>query len=88
MSMPFSVDDLRRILRDSAGESNEGDLTGDIADRDFEDLGYDSIALLEVAACIERRFGVEMESETISALTTPGALVNWVNENVASPAVG
>ncbi|MEU7755763.1 acyl carrier protein [Micromonospora sp. NPDC049101] len=74
----FAVDDLRRILIACAGES-EADLNGDIADRQFDDLGYDSLALMETAARIEQDYGVRIPDEQIVELDTPRAVVDVVN---------
>ncbi|MEU7587825.1 acyl carrier protein [Micromonospora sp. NPDC049230] len=74
----FAVDDLRRILIACAGES-EADLSGDISDRQFDDLGYDSLALMETAARIEQDYGVRIPDEQIVELDTPRAVVNVVN---------
>ncbi|WP_432020709.1 acyl carrier protein [Streptomyces sp. 1222.5] len=76
----FTLDDLRRILLESAGAEEGVDLYGDIADTDFEELGYESLALLETGGRIEREFGVSLDDVNLSDITTPRALVDAVNE--------
>ncbi|MET7602498.1 acyl carrier protein [Streptomyces avermitilis] len=74
----FTMNDLRRILREGAGE--EADLDGDIDGVTFQDLGYESLALLETGARIGREFGVELEDDTLIDAETPRQLVDAVNE--------
>ncbi|MGW3666475.1 acyl carrier protein [Streptomyces sp. NPDC005141] len=76
----FTLDDLRRILLESAGAEEGIDLYGDIADSDFEQLGYESLALLETGGRIEREFGVSLDDVNLSDITTPRALVAAVND--------
>ncbi|MER5384963.1 acyl carrier protein [Streptomyces sp. NPDC006465] len=76
----FTLDDLRRILLESAGAEEGIDLYGDIADSEFEVLGYESLALLETGGRIEREFGVSLDDVNLSDITTPRALVAAVND--------
>lgn len=76
----FTLDDLRRILLESAGAEEGIDLYGDIADSEFEELGYESLALLETGGRIEREFGVSLDDVNLSDITTPRALVAAVND--------
>jgi len=77
----FTLDDLRRILREAAGEVVE--LDGDILDTSFEDLGYESLALLETGVRICREFGVELDDATLIDIETPRDLVCAVNREAA-----
>ncbi|MEU2389657.1 acyl carrier protein [Streptomyces sp. NPDC007369] len=70
----MTLDDLRRILSESAG-SEEGQLDGDILDTEFAELGYDSLALIETASVIQRDYGVEIPDK----LATPRELLDSVN---------
>lgn len=80
----FTMHDLRRILLEGAGADDGADLDGDISDREFADLGYESIALLETGGRIEREYGIALEDSTIYEATTPRALVEAVNERLAA----
>ncbi|MFB7246686.1 actinorhodin polyketide synthase [Streptomyces populi] len=71
----LTIDDLTRILRESAGENEGVDLDGDILDTLFTDLGYDSLALLEACSRIEREFGVKLSDDVLSEAETPRLLL-------------
>ncbi|MEV4498043.1 acyl carrier protein [Micromonospora arborensis] len=76
---------LRDILRECAGEDDAADLQGDILDVPFSDLGYDSLALLETASVIQRRFGARLADDAVTRAETPRALLDLTNETLAGP---
>lgn len=76
---PLELQDLHRIFRESAGVPAEADMDGDIADTDFDELGYDSVALMEVAARITREYGLAIDDEALASATTPRLLLDLVN---------
>ncbi|MEO3756419.1 acyl carrier protein [Streptomyces sp. B6B3] len=75
----LGIDDLRRILVACAGEDDAVDLNGDILDTPFDDLGYDSLALMETAARIEREYGLDLPDEEVTEAGTPRALLELAN---------
>ncbi|GAA4616662.1 acyl carrier protein [Actinoallomurus liliacearum] len=75
----FTLDDLREILRTCAGDAESVDLDSDIADVTFEELGYDSLAVLEVAAKLQNHLGVVIPDDATEQLPTPRALTDYVN---------
>jgi minimal PKS acyl carrier protein len=78
----FTIEDLKRILTQAAGDAGEDLADGDILDVGFEELGYDSLALLEAGSRIEREFGTELDESTLTDADTPRALVEAVNEQL------
>ncbi|MCX5261964.1 acyl carrier protein [Streptomyces canus] len=82
---PFSRSDLTRLLRESAGEAQPGLLDGDVLDVTFSDLGYDSVAVLQLIGLIERERDIQLADETVSEAQTPRALLELVN-SMAGPA--
>jgi act minimal PKS acyl carrier protein len=85
MAVPeLTIEDLRSILRTAAGEDEAIDLDGDILNLTFEQLGYDSVALLEACGAIEREHGIELEDSTIADADTPRALLTIVNAQLAA----
>lgn len=79
----MTIDDFRRILIACAGET-DAVANGDFSDIPFEELGYDSLALLESAARIEHEFGVKVPEERIHDLLTPREVLDLVNSVLAA----
>ncbi|MFQ6851318.1 acyl carrier protein [Streptomyces sp. 35M1] len=71
----FTLDDLKKALFSAAGADEGIDMAGDILDRSFTELGYDSLALLETAAFISREHGIALEDDAVTAVTTPRELI-------------
>ncbi|MDV6286809.1 acyl carrier protein [Rhodococcus jostii] len=78
--------ELKDILREAAGEDESVDLDGDVLDTDFADLGYDSLALLEAASIITRRYGIKLSDDELENITTPRQLLAHL-QNALSAAV-
>ncbi|MGH3991132.1 MAG: acyl carrier protein [Pseudonocardiaceae bacterium] len=81
-----TIDDVRRILIDCAGDIGTPELHGDISALEFDDLGYDSLALLETSARIEQEFGVQIPEEQITEVKTPQELLDLVNTSLVDAA--
>ena len=82
----ITIDDIRRILIACAGDVETSELQGDISDLEFENLGYDSLALMETAARLEQEFGVRIPEEQITEVKTPQELLDLVNTSLADAA--
>lgn len=74
------------ILRRSAG-GDAVDLSGTDLDTPFDDLGYDSLALLETLGQIERARGVTLSDDLVGELSTPRLFLERVNEHLAEARV-
>ncbi|MFG2783508.1 acyl carrier protein [Streptomyces prunicolor] len=85
-TQPFTIDDLKRILMEGAGAAEDVDLDTDILDTEFEQLGYESLALLETSSRIEREYGITFSDTILADATTPRALLDAVNEHLADAA--
>lgn len=75
----LTLHDLTRIMRESAGVEEGIDLSGDIADVAFADLGYDSLAVLELSARAGRELGVEVPDDAPEHMPTPRAALAYLN---------
>lgn len=84
----FTLAELIRILRECAGEDDQVDLDGDVAEVDFTELGYDSLALLETAGRLSREWGVSLPEEELTQLRTPAEYVALVNRELTQAAAG
>ncbi|HZR52016.1 MAG TPA: acyl carrier protein [Streptosporangiaceae bacterium] len=80
----LTLEDLKATLRAAAGEDDSIDLDGDILDTEFGELGYDSLAILETASLIGRRFGVQLPEDEVGELQTPRQLIDFVNATLSA----
>lgn len=78
----FTLDDLKRILIAGAGADETVDFDGEITDRRFEDLGYESLALLETLGRIENEFDISLDDSVLTGESTPAQLIDAVNASV------
>ncbi|WP_018681840.1 acyl carrier protein [Actinokineospora enzanensis] len=78
----FTLDDLREIMRAAVGVDDGVDLGADILDTGFPELGYDSLAVLELTSLIGRRYDFEVPDELVERLTTPRSVVDYVNDRL------
>ncbi|MFF7993581.1 acyl carrier protein [Kitasatospora xanthocidica] len=83
MVSAFTLEDLKRIMRDCAGEEESVDLDGDILDLRFEELGYDSLALIETTSRISREFGVRLPEEELGGIGTVRELLALINQRLS-----
>lgn len=87
MDIPeLTIGELKDILRDAAGEGEEEVPDIKFPDTEFSDLGYDSLALLEVEGRIERRYGITLEDSGLAEAATPRLFLMAVNLQLAAQA--
>ncbi|MEW1584732.1 phosphopantetheine-binding protein [Micromonospora vinacea] len=80
----LTLDDLRRILETSSGVVEQTDWTDPATlDAPFDDLGYDSLALLELAARVQQEYEVRIPDDAVSIMKTPRLAVDYVNQRLA-----
>lgn len=84
MRKMMSIDDLRGILVACAGGDEISGVHGDISDMSFEDLGYDSLALMATAAKLELEHGVVISEDAISEVRTPRELLDKINDQIVA----
>ncbi len=73
-----SAEDVLAVLIECAGAPDQLP-EGDIAELTFDDLGYDSLALIEAATRLSERFGANIPDHEIASLTTLGDLASRAN---------
>ncbi|MER6842742.1 acyl carrier protein [Streptomyces platensis] len=78
MAAVLTIDDLLRVLAECAGETAGADPSGDDAHRTFEEMGYDSLVLLETNARLKQDFGIDIPDEADGA-KTPADLLTLAN---------
>jgi acyl carrier protein len=75
--MASASDQIKQIIHEKLGIETEKLRDG----ADFkDDLGVDSLDLIELRLEIEKRFSVNMPEETAENLKTVGSLIEFVNE--------
>jgi act minimal PKS acyl carrier protein len=75
----LTLADLVTVMRGCAGEADGVNLDGDILDTEFDNLGYDSIAMLETTGCIQREYRIVLADDVVTAARTPRELIDLVN---------
>jgi act minimal PKS acyl carrier protein len=84
MSKPMSIEDLRGILVACAGGEDVVTRPDDISEIPFDELGYDSLALIETAARLKLDHGVVISDDEITEVRSPGDLLELINDRIAA----
>ncbi|MFC0037788.1 acyl carrier protein [Actinomadura rayongensis] len=82
----FTLADLARILLDAAGAVEGAAFDEGIVDAELEQLGYDSLAILETGSRIEREYGITLDDGVLVDARTPRAVIEVVNAHLAARA--
>ncbi|MEV6840653.1 acyl carrier protein [Streptomyces sp. NPDC051133] len=77
--LQITISELQTIMRECAGEAEDALPLEEAPERPFEELGYDSLALLETYSRIERDYGIELCEDELGAINTAQALVDLTN---------
>jgi act minimal PKS acyl carrier protein len=80
----FTVEDLLTTFSACAGEPETTPPSCVLADAEFEDLGYDSLALIGAVTELEQQFDVRIPDGDLAGLKTFGQLAELVNARYAS----
>ncbi len=70
-------EDLRTIMADCAGAADN--LASATPTTTFSAMGYDSLAILETACALERRYQIALPDEQVGDVTTPQAFLDLIN---------
>ena len=73
----LTISELIDLLRECAGDTSR--LRGDILDVAFDDLEYDSLAILQITGRIEREYAVTLDEDAVSEAETPREYLDLVN---------
>lgn len=72
---------LRTVLRDGAVEERDWETVD--ADTTFEDLGIDSLSILDLLYDVDQEFGVELEAKDVIDLRTVGEIAALLTARLA-----
>jgi act minimal PKS acyl carrier protein len=79
----LTLDQLKQIMLRCSGVDEGVDLEGDIVDQQFREIGYDSLAVLEMASQLQRQYKLDIPDEAIEELKSPGDVLRYVNGKLA-----
>jgi len=77
----FTFDDLKRILVDRVGLSE--DKVVDDPDATFEDMDLDSLAFVEVQLAMQQEYGFEIPDEDAAEIQRVGEAIDYVNRRLS-----
>ncbi|RKT55660.1 acyl carrier protein [Saccharothrix australiensis] len=80
----LTITDFGRIVESCVGTGNVAALDTAALDTEFADLGIDSLAVYEIVTRLQDELGVRISDDEIERLTTPRALIAFVNEGLAA----
>ena len=81
----FSENQLRDIMLSTAGETGDtADLPADFLDMSFTELGFDSLAVLEIATRIQQDSRLSVPDEAVEEMKKPRNVLNYVNQMLAA----
>jgi act minimal PKS acyl carrier protein len=80
----FTADALRDIMRACAGPGEHPELVGDFIDASYEELGFDSLAILQLATRIQQDLGVPFPDAAVAEMVTPRNVLDYVNTQMAA----
>lgn len=82
----LELTELAVLLREAAGGDEGTVLDESTLDTSFLDLGYDSLALLQVTGVVERDHDVMLDEEALADAQTPRQYLDLVNGALAARA--
>ncbi|WP_331733609.1 phosphopantetheine-binding protein [Streptomyces sp. NBC_01276] len=82
----LELTELARILRIWGGEEECAELSEDVQDLYWDELGYDSLSVLQAIGSIERRYDVLLDGELLELADTPRSFLRCVNQVLRSRA--
>jgi act minimal PKS acyl carrier protein len=88
MMSDLTLDGLKKIMFEAVGEDESIDLEQDILDTPMAELGFDSLAVMDVATGIQRALGVRIPEDGVDEMTTPGNTLRYVNTLLAEVPAG
>ncbi|MEU4658119.1 acyl carrier protein [Streptomyces sp. NPDC023723] len=79
----FTLEDLVAMVAEIAGADAAKAVAEQPADAPFTSLGFDSMAVIELAEQIQERYGVPIPDEAVHDLRTVRRTLDYVNQQAA-----
>ncbi|WP_030673101.1 acyl carrier protein [Streptomyces sp. NRRL B-1347] len=81
----ITLEDLRQVLESASGVADGVDWKDPgTADTPFGDMGYDSLAQLQMTIQLEDKYAVSIPEDAAAELRTPAALIDYVNAQLTA----
>lgn len=80
----FTFDDLRDVLINRIGLAAEK--ISDDPNATFDSMGLDSLAFVELQLAMRQQYGIEINDEDASKITTVGGAIAYTNERLSAQA--
>jgi act minimal PKS acyl carrier protein len=78
----YRADQLTSLMISAAGKPEGGQQDGQLLNTTFTELGYDSLAVLEITGRIHKTWGIDIPESMAPDLQTPRLLLEYVNKTV------
>lgn len=78
---PITLRELENLMRQYVWEGDWRSFEH-APDQPFDELGYDSLALLETHSRIKRDYGVPISEDDLGLVRTPRELVEFINSRL------
>lgn len=75
----MNIDDLKAVMNRCTGQLDGSELTAADLGTSFPEIGFDSLAVLEIASQIQREYGLQIPDEAIETMDCPQAVIDYVN---------
>ncbi len=79
MSEQLTPQDLKAIADETSGVTDGITFDDTTLDTPLRELGYDSLAVLEIVSAIQRKLKVQVPDEAIEEMRTARAILDYVN---------
>lgn len=79
----FGLEDLKRLLTSDSNTGDGSEITESSLTDEFTELGYDSLALLELVSKVERDFGIKLPDDALENMLTPKSTVYYISARIA-----
>jgi act minimal PKS acyl carrier protein len=81
----LTADELRTLMTECVGPDEAAELAGThFLDTSFLDLGFDSLARVELAEQLKSATGLDLPDDLVDQTITPAALLQLVNDALAA----
>ncbi|WP_175772856.1 phosphopantetheine-binding protein [Paraburkholderia phenazinium] len=81
----FELENLLALLRNSEerDESVAVEVNASHADQDFAEIGFDSLALFNIVAEVEREYSIQVGYDDLMSARTPNQLLSLIQRRLA-----